>query len=354
MSERVFAVESYIGLQWNCNGVYPVCYLIKLGGILFTIDRNITAKSVRSFHSRFKELLRPKNDDDYLSKITELQIASILSQRVSPISFDPLVPEELIFSHERPRSPDFAIGLPSGDTFIEVTVFRFNVITVWEKSLNYIVNYLQNFLTKNNLSYVVSLDVPLFHEMGELKSKIEKNITKKLLKSDFGKISVPLSNDLLAVTWRPLPSFGNVPNTLPPGVNVAVIGNEMSRASSVEWRISSQGLNDIAEFLVKSIRNTLNLKRKQFPHEAPYLLVVRLAHERLNWDGLNQLITERIWPNRDYSWMAGLVSFAPRTGYFVSDPGDSLSLNPNPNTRHFSQDIIDIFEGKKTFIHPYK
>lgn len=245
-----------------------------------------------------------------------------------------------------PRSPDFGIRLPDGDVAIEVTVFHFNILDQWDLSLNDITIFIKRFLNKNKLSYSVSLEVPLLHDKNEIMKILEQNIFRSMLKSNTGSTSY---DKKFFINWKPLPFYKHLPKELPSGVNAAVIGDGMLQGSSMEWRLSEEGLTEINELVLKSFRNTLNLKRKQFPYESYYLLVIRLGHHRLNWDGINQLINTRIWPNKDYSWLTGLVSFTPRDNFEKNAPNRTLSLNPNPNTRHYSQNIIDLFEGKSTF-----
>lgn len=69
------------------------------------------------------------------------------------------------------------------------------------------------------------------------------------------------------------------------------------------------------KLLFNSLRNTLNSKHDQMPHEEPSLLVVRLGHDRLLEVGLAKKIEERIWPNPQYHWLTGIVLFIPRQGF---------------------------------------
>jgi hypothetical protein len=137
---------------------------------------------------------------------------------------------------------------------------------------------------------------------------------------------------------------------MPPGatdyMTFAVKGNS---AIAVEAFLLAE---DARELILKSLRGSLDNKRRQFPHEAPYLLVIKLGHHQLISDAFHKLIEERIWPNRDYAWITGICIFNPRTGFKKGDPAPSMYLFLNPNSRVRGpalKDLTDLFEGKKTF-----
>jgi hypothetical protein len=120
--------SGFLGINWRANGQDPACQFINIAYLLSTLERNITQKSLSILIEKFKKILRLRDEELLKATLTEFEVATFLLERVNPISIDPLVPEELLFSNNRHLSPDFAIRLHSGDVFIEVTTIYFGMI----------------------------------------------------------------------------------------------------------------------------------------------------------------------------------------------------------------------------------
>ena len=113
-----------LGQQWVSDDLHSTCCLIDLAQILSVVSRVLTKKSVPVFHTKIRSLLRTRDEKQFNELLAELQVAGLLSKYVSPIGFEPIVPEELLRAANKPKSPDYAIRLPSADVVIEVTVLN--------------------------------------------------------------------------------------------------------------------------------------------------------------------------------------------------------------------------------------
>jgi hypothetical protein len=114
--------------------------------------------------------------------------------------------------------------------------------------------------------------------------------------------------------------------------------------------VPTEGLENL---LLRSIRNTLDGKRVQFPNDGHYLLAMKLGDHRLLPTGFIQMTLDRIWNNPDYAWITGLCFFSPREDFRIEAPPSSLFVTFNPNARSkATQALIDLFEGRRTFHLP--
>jgi hypothetical protein len=110
---------------------------------------------------------------------------------------------------------------------------------------------------------------------------------------------------------------------------------------------------DTEDLVVKSLRNTLRRKRQQSPHDAEYVLIVKLGHHRLDRPGIQRILYQRVFPNAAYHWLTGVCLFAPQENFEIGATRPSLLLSMNENaTVPASQSLIDLFEGHRQFHLP--
>src|ERR1044072_2851589 len=107
LSEPIGPLRTY----WLGSGLHQVCYLIDLARILSQLQKNVTKKSTPLLIEKFRGLLRAQPEEQFEELLTELQVADLISKRVSPLAFEPLAPEELIKPGDSPKSPHFASRL---------------------------------------------------------------------------------------------------------------------------------------------------------------------------------------------------------------------------------------------------
>lgn len=348
---------------WLGNGLHQVCYLIDLARMLSKLQKNVTKKSKALLIEKFCGLLRAQPDKQFEELLTELQVASLLSERLSPLAFEPLVPEQLI-KGERSKSPDFAFRLPDTDVFVEVTVVRVGLLDKWDRRMTNLSAVLQGDMQKRQLSRAIKLVFPINAASADLSVRSREDLLFALRRSERGEWKTQEFGEPAVVRWIPFPHVNMDPSgtifdslnleearielDLRPGEIAATFGPVKVSAVGTWTSLSSDAsLNELA---LKSIRNSLDQKRKQFPHEASYLLVIKIGHHRLIADGVQHLLTNRIWPNPDYAWMMGVCFFTPRCGFLRSDAPSSISLNLNPNSRiKPTTSLLEVFEGRREF-----
>lgn len=331
-----------MGLQWNGGGRFPACYLIEFARIISLLQTNITAKSVKILYEKVQKLLRARSEVEFEETYTELRVADFLSARMSPIAMDPLVPEEYLNSPNRRPTPDFAVRLPSADVFFEVTTLYLGALLDWDKSMNELRNdLLRELMKKRRLRRSVTLEFPSVFQHKDLSTDQFSQIVYEITQQDNGMISINIGDYSANVLWEGFAHF-NVPEEMTPGV-AATVGGQLNPAIAVYHKLVVD--DNITEQVLKSIRNTLNGKRKQFPYEHPYVLVIKIGDHRLVESGIGQLLVQRIWPNPDYAWIGGIAFFKPRTSFEKStDLGPELWLNVNDNAHTLlPQELIDVF-----------
>lgn len=338
-----------LAVHWRGDGPYPASYLIHLSIILHTLDKSITAKSVSILREKFKSLLKlsgPQFDE----LATELEIAAALVERFSPISFEPFVPEERA-SPSKPKSPDFALRLPEADVSIEATVLRIGFLDKWDRESTWLSDELSRIAGKRGISASIELLLPI----GFKKQHLAKNAVSKILSTvaaaPSGEAPLPMLEGEGTFTWKPVSVFEGMPNghieerattELPPGIAHAIAVFRRPKAGS-----------DFNDQIVRSLRNTLDSKRRQRVSDSPYLLALRLGHHRLRRDGIEMLLDQRIWPNPQYHGVSGIIFYVRPAGFGATDAPHSLWLHLNPNaTFGVPHSMILGFEGKAQFHLP--
>jgi hypothetical protein len=117
------APKGPLGSYWNQEDAHSAAFLINIADIFGVLQSNVTERSIFLLKTKLKNLLRPRNDHEFNELFLALQFVRALSERVSPISFEPVLPDFLVFLGGRARGPDYCIRLPDGDVAIEFVSF---------------------------------------------------------------------------------------------------------------------------------------------------------------------------------------------------------------------------------------
>jgi hypothetical protein len=102
----------------------------------------------------------------------------------------------------------------------------------------------------------------------------------------------------------------------------------------VSCRVAGEDLSKFDEWLFKSLRNSLKIKKAQCQPEISPLLVIRPGSALLTAERLGSLIEKRLWPNSRYSWLSGIAIFTASSGFGKNEPGPTLQIKANPKA-HF-------------------
>jgi hypothetical protein len=341
-------------VQWNAEGRGPACFLIELAGLLNTAQRSVTTRSVPRVAGKILDLLRA-DGRRFEEIIAEFQCLGQLALRASPIAVAPLVSEEQFGTSEEPTSPDFAVRLPDGDAFFEVTVLRFGALDDWDSHAERVSEQLQREILRAGLRRSVRIRFPLSLRHAGMSRADTRDLCDAVLVNETGHWSTPLKLSHVEADWGAIPHVSTIEAlsdiTFPTAAAFCTIGVPSSPAVGVTRELLQD--EDTNELLVKSLRNTLRRKREQFPHNAEYVLVIKTGHPRLTTGGLQRVLQDRIFPNAHYHWLTGVCLFAPQTNFEIGAPGASMLLCLNEKASvSASSSLIDLFEGRRQFHLP--
>ncbi|WP_420627828.1 hypothetical protein [Candidatus Leptofilum sp.] len=322
--------EGPLSWYWNREDIESVCFLINFADTLGRLRKNITEKSITTYIKKFKELLQTKKENQFEETLLELRFARALCELVSPISFEPFVPQETKALGQQPRSPDYAMRLPDGDIQIEVTTFHFGALESWNLATKHLSKQLSHLLEKHKISRVIEIAFPLeFNSISLLPRKFLEDLADEICLSTSGSRQIMIRHKTGTLTWKPFLLLDDESQIFKEATD-----EEISTVSSFAYGFQKRLVKENHdELFLKSLRNTLNKKRSQRAKSLPYLLVLGLSHYSITVEGVMTAVRERIWPNPNYEWLTGLLIFTPASGFLESDPLPTLNYSFNPNAR---------------------
>lgn len=311
-------------------------------------------------------------------------------ERIGPLLFNPLVPDNLIGSPHEPPSPDFAIRFKNRDIFCDVTVLRHGTFNKWDRAASRFANEISRLIKRNKIQRIIYLDFPFSARNIAFSPSSLKKLINEISVSEKGQTTVSISSEELTVAWELLPhvdSAGNYPKSMTTGTKYATSGPIDSKGNygimiafpvvgnpdlSVSFGIPRPGDahhaaavietrlvidSELNNLLLKSIRNTLKRKRAQFSLKSPFILIIKPGHRQISNSVLVTLLKERIWPNNEYSWISGVCLFTPRTfthkiyfpGLQFNDSLSSMVLLPNSYAAtSLPKELVELFEFWRT------
>jgi hypothetical protein len=333
-----------LSLYWNREDVESVCFLISLADIFGHLQHNCTQKSGRVLADKFTSLLRAKDEEKFDETLLELQFARSLSEKVSPVAFEPFVPEADLQGSAKPASPDYAILLPEGGLLIEVTTFYFGALRAWVRATTTLTARLQDLLEKRKCSRTIDITLPLaFHSLSLLPDL--RVLANEICKAERGAKEILILGKKGILKWEPMLLLDKRTQAF-----------REARKGEIESTIGfavgfqTQLLNeDHNELFLKSLRNKLDEKRRD-TKSLPYFLTLNLRHHSIKAEGVLEALQERIWPNSKYSWLTGILIFTPAVGFSGSSQPPALHYSFNPNTKVLPpQSFIQVLEKDKRF-----
>jgi len=383
-----------LGDYWQRDDTLSTCYLLWIAWMVSSISNNISQRSVMRLQEKFKGLLRPSSSQQFTENLTELEVAWSLISRVSPLSIDPFVSEEAFSSGNRPTTPDFAFQLPKDQrskevVFVEVTVWHVGILDKWDKAVDQMTTTIQNRLIKQGRGIKLQVRLPLQEFDAKQILQMTNHAWNEIRLTDSGQLIVV---DKGTIRWSPYPTTTIQESTSDPLVRL--LGTSFTRptpsfadgdifirvkaleGSSGFIQLTPEGVfhssnmlvdrafvrePDIAmlsekdmqlanEPVVKSFVQKLKRKRVQFPHEEPYLLVIKPGHFRLLNNSRVDMLKQHIWTKRDYNWITGIVLFTSRQGFLHSEQGPQLLVAQNPHARCRASEALElVLDGKKKF-----
>jgi hypothetical protein len=343
------APRGTLGMHWSAGGQYPACFLIRIAQIFYILDRSITKKSVPVLRDKFL-LLLVSTGAQFDELLAELEIAAALVERFSPIMLEPLVPISAL-PGAKPKSPDFALRVLEGDVCIEATVLRVGLLDRWDREATWLSSELSRFATKREISTAVEFRLPILFSRRDISGQAIAKLFDSIGSSPRGETVLRTVNGEISFSWAPPRVFSLVAGAVTEVTAPAPLPSAVSHAISTSW-LPVMNV-DLSEQITKSVRNTLDRKRDQRVFKGPYLIAIKLGHHRLQSEGVKSLLAQRIWPNRQYESISGIVHYTSASGFGNVDPPHSLWLQPNDNARiPIPPSFLRCFEGELTIHHP--
>lgn len=346
--------QGLFGEYWKRDDVQSACHLINLARMIDVVTCNLSPQSIPILNKKVKEnlLRRPSDMQQFDEALTELQVATMLISRVSPLTLEPAI-------YGQKKAPDIAFQLPEGIVYLDVTVFRGGPLDRWEQANNRVMKAIERRITKRKRTLNVDIQLP-FDNINV--DQIISQVLDKFDEGDRGEISIGGKG---VIRWEPFPvnivSYGEADN---PEMSSLILssngvggyhtpGATMDIAAGFSTDIAAPLPEDITranELLFKSIRTKLKEKHDQFPRNKQSFYIIKLGHWRLITDQFIELIRQRIWTNDDYRWITGIIFFKPRQGYSSMDKGSEFILITNPKAKcQASESFVSIFNDNAHF-----
>lgn len=329
-----------LGKHWNIGNTYSACFLIDVAQVVHAFEHRITQRSLPLFPSKVNGILEPPSEREFVENLTEFQVAFGLTEYIRQLDVDPMVPAEDLLSSskgQRPKTPDFSFQLPDCTVFLDATVLHIAALDEWDKCMDSLTSALQQHLRKQQRNVCINITLP-FPFFGDI-CRVTRVLKSKIDEFPSGKMDIGSGGK---VEWEPMPfiiaddasSALSTFSTMSSPMAIFGPSEGYTRNAFAQWRsiatMPEEDVNKANKLLFNSLRNTLNRKQDQMPHQKPSLLVIRLGHHRLLAGRLVKKIEERIWPNPQYDWLTGIVLFTPREGFAKADRKPCLTLNANP------------------------
>lgn len=338
-----------LGGMWAITrGTHAASFLIHFAQIMRDIDRATAASSVPVLHRKLRAILRPANGQSFEDDMTELEFGGHMASYASPIFFEPLALNESRNDANRQRSPDYALYLPGGLVYFEVTRPTFGFINAWDIGAEEAAEAIRIRLWRRGLRRAIQFRAPITASREDLKLLHSRDVLDAIERDTEGARQVRLSMGEARIEWRCIPEH---PADAGPGsfpAPFSIISADAMPGPAVAMSYKPTIDNDLEERVVASIRSSLNKKKGQLTREAPYLIVARIG--QLNKDAVMQTIFRRILRNPLYSWITGILVFEPMRDWSRTSPAAQIELLVNQNARiAATPELLSLLRGERQY-----
>jgi hypothetical protein len=331
------------GKYWKQEQTLPACHLIEFAYMVEAITRKITKESIPRFNKKIKDdlLPHPKDIKQFYETLTELEFATELIQRVSPLTIEPPI-------RGQSRSPDIGFSLPEGMVYMDVTVFRGGPLEKWENAKEQIREAIHRKVIKRN--YCLNIDIQIGFEPIK-PDQVIKQVLEGMNDSPTGSIPVGAKG---MIRWEPSPFIkvehtSSIP-TLPPSSFAGAFGtstDKMRNMVASQATLTLPTLEDrenVSKLIFNTLCNKLKEKHDQFPKNQPDFYVMKIGHRGIETESFLSILPRYIWHKDDYRWITGIIIFTPKGGFSPRDSGANLRLITNPRAKcPASNSFLSIF-----------
>lgn len=339
-----------LAVLWQDSSAHASCLLIWIAQVLWRVSRALTSKSVGPFERKVQDLLK-LDGRQFEELLTELEIAAGLSERVSPIAFEPLVPYGAS-EDRKPYSPDYAVRLPDGDLLIETTVLRIAAFDRWEAEGSRLSDYIGRRLEAESISRVLNLELPIDFRFDTTPRWSLVAVIRDIVSTAEGERQVSSTPTSGSVRWAvpPIAKLGTGESAALGAYEFAIAEGELKSALYISRKPHFQHADAAQDLIVRSLRNTLDYKLKKWSKlQAPYVLALRFGHSWLNSGGMTQAIAERIMPNAKYRRLSGVLRYTPPDFATEGRAHDLFLLTNDAAEYPVGAKMWDLFKGKAQF-----
>jgi hypothetical protein len=344
-----------LGARWARSSTYNAEYLIHVALTVEKLILGVNPDSLLILQSKFRSLLRPGSEKQFEELLTELEAGAVVLESVSPLTLEPLAgagQEE----HSRLPSPDYSIELPSGAVFIEVTQASFGFMDNWSAAAKIAADRMRARIGRRGLNRDVKIAAPILATAEQMGRLSETDVLDVITDRPTGELSIRLTSGIARLCWQSVPTESELKQGAGEmGTARNEIRFSISDDEAVSYRfvfgVSFTALidDDLEEKILRSLRNTLDDKRKQMTMDAPYVLFLRV--DQVDPAAVADLILRRITPNPDYGKFTAIAIFQPaRSWGRGEDYGEDIQIVFNGNARHLaSQSLRDALLNRAEF-----
>lgn len=334
--------KGHLAVHWQSGTVPSIVYLIDLTKMFYSVIHTITEESQATFGSKLRQLLF-SDKRQYEEQITELLVGALLTRLSRPLMMEP-AGAEIVPPNAAAGTVDYSVEWAEGqELFAESTVFHVQRILDWEAAIDDLKKRFEQAMIHRMLNRALRISAPLELTRKTLSAQNLKKALRHIESSDQGRHTFSLGKDSLELEWKPAPHFETMAEGMSstPGWFTFTAGDNVEVAMVAATDVTLKWPGDAEQVITKSLRNTLDGKRRQFQRKAPYLLFMRIVNDFVPVNGVLDVMTRRIYSNAHYRWISGAgllkVSFDQKTGH-----RPKVIVLPNPNASYpLPQSLVD-------------
>lgn len=334
------------GVHWTSPSTPSGVHVISLARSFFRLANMISPECQRPLGTKLRQLIRAEGNQ-YKELQFELLAGHALGTSRRPLRLEPRG-EESSTGREATGSVDFAVECTDTAVYVEATVFHVQQLHDWRSEVERLKERFQRSMTEQRCNRQLLISAPLEIGQQRLEAGEIRRIIEEMQLNEHGKREIAVGSDMLLLEWSPTPHFPSGPLealAAPAKGGFATFGNVKvvavaATSTFLKWPGSAE------ELLVKSLRHTLDRKRKQFNREAPYAIALRSGSDLLKDGEITYMLLERVFKNPLYKWISGVflfgLSFSQDTG-FTAKP----VIIPNAKAVHpLPEDLVDGLLGR--------
>lgn len=303
-----------------------------------------------------RQLLRPKIAALFHGKqmvfeenLVELEVGALLSSHFEVFGLEPLVPSELRFSGEKPRSPDYGIEIPEGIVLIDATVWHWEHLASWHRLKTELGERLFHGVDKRNIQRDILIHLPMKPASNAQDIIGGREMCGRIADSESGeevldvgasrpaRIAWTSVGSPLSTGWNP----ASLPHFSEPPIDPALVVKRQSY-EAVATRFADGYLHLTTELCLtekdvqdglSSLRTALKRKRRQASARPslPYLIAVHLYSSAATWEEFKPMVEARLWPNAHYRWLSGILAYETYQARLLPPNAGVRVLFPVPN-----------------------